>query len=55
MSKPETQKQFWENLINGIKNPFYRKKEKKKREKENKEKIIKNRIIRDIRTPFEED
>ena len=33
MSKPETQKQFWENLINGIKNPFYRKKEKKKEKK----------------------
>ena len=49
LSKPITQKQFEENLINSIKNPYILKKGKKEI------KEIKDRISRDIRTVFEEE
>ena len=48
LNRPKTQKQYEENKINIIRNPFILKKRKK-------EKLIKDRIIRDIWTPFEEE
>ena len=48
LSNLEIQKQFEENKINSIRNPFILKKEKIEKE-------IKDRIIKDIRTHFEQE
>ena len=57
LNKPKLQKQFEENKINSIRNPFILKQEKRKskEEKEIKDRIIKDGIIRTISALFEQE